>query len=243
MFHRISLGIGATVAALALLAPPAMAHGPGGGHGGYHGGHHGGYHHGGHYGGFAPYGFGGFAPYYSRGFYAPYGYGFYRPYYGYGTGFGLLGGGIGLGGYGLGGLGNLGGYGTYLPYYGGGLGAVSVPMMVNAAPPTPPPAVSQQPPAGTPPPPDNAAHLQLIVPTNAEVLFDGEKTTQIGPTREFVSPPLESGKVYDYRIRVRYFNAAGKTIDDARLIHVRANDWSRIDFTQPAPPEQSASQP
>jgi uncharacterized protein (TIGR03000 family) len=207
-----------------------MAHGPGGGHGGYHGGYHGG-----HYGGFAPYGFGGFASYYGRGFYAPYGYGFYRPYYGYGPGFGLVGVGIGLGG--------LGGYGTYLPYYGGGLGVASVPMMVNAAPPTPPPTNTPSPPADTPPPPDNAAHLQLIVPTNAEVFFDGEKTTQTGPTREFVSPPLEVGKVYNYRVRVRYFNAAGKAIDDARLIHVRANDWFRIDFTQPAPPEQPATQP
>jgi uncharacterized protein (TIGR03000 family) len=224
------------VAVLSLLGPRAIAHGPGGGHGGYHGG----YYHGGHHGGFAPYGFGGFAPYYGRGFYAPYGYGFYRPYYGYGPGFGLLGVGIGLGGYGLGGYGlgsyGLGGYGTYLPYYGGGFGAASVPLMVNAAPATPPPA-------DTSPPPDNAAHLQLLVPANAEVFFDGAITTQTGPTREFVSPPLEAGKVYDYRVRVRYFNSAGKPIDDARLIHVRANDWFRIDFTQPAPPQQPADQP
>lgn len=236
MLLRISLGMCAAVAALAMLAPRAMAHGPGGGHGGYHRG----YYHGGHYGGFAPHGFGGFAPYYGRGFYAPYRYGFYRPYYGYGSGLGLLGAGIGLGG--LGGYG-LGGYGGYLPYYGGGLGVASVPMMVNAASPTPPPAATPQSPGVTPPPPDNAAHLQLIVPTNAEVFFDGEKTTQAGPTREFVSPPLETDKVYNYRVRVRYSNSNGKAIDDARLIHVRANDWFRIDFTQPAPPEQPAFQP
>ena len=226
MFRRISLGVGAAVALLPWLGPHAIAHGPGGGHGGYHGGYHGSYYHGGYY-------HGGFAPYYGRGFYAPYGYGFYRPYYGYGAGFGLLGGGFGLGGYGL------GGYGTYLPYY-GGFGAASVPLMVNAAPAAAP---ATPPPADTPPPPDNAAHLQLIVPANADVFFDGEKTTQTGPTREFVSPPLEAGKVFTYRVRVLYFDAAGKAIDDARLIHVRANDWFRIDFNQPAPPEEPPYQP
>jgi hypothetical protein len=30
----------------------------------------------------------------------------------------------------------------------------------------------------------------------------------------------------------------GKPVNDRRLIHVRANDWFRIDFTRPAPPER-----
>jgi hypothetical protein len=40
-----------------------------------------------------------------------------------------------------------------------------------------------------------------------------------------------------YRIAVRYTDANGKPVNDARAIHVRPNDWFRIDFTKPAPPE------
>ena len=211
----------------------------GGGYGGhYAGGYHhdggyynGGYHHGGYY-----YPYHGNAMYYPYrpGLYAP--YGFYRPYYGYGgfgpgLGFGGLGyglGGFGLGyglGYGLGGYG-LGGYGGYQPYYGT---TIVNPTVVVA-----PLAVGQAPTASAPPP-DNAAHLQLVVPENAEVLFDGGKTTQTGTMREFVSPPLLAGKLFDYTITVRTLDADGKVNADKRVIHVRANDWFRIDFTRPAP--------
>jgi uncharacterized protein (TIGR03000 family) len=229
------------------LSVTSSLHGHAGGHGGgghagaYHGGfYHGGLYHGGLY----------HAGFYHCGFYHPYyGYGFYRPYYGsglggFGLGYGLglgLGsglGGYGLGGYGLGGYGlggnGLGGYGTYIPYYGAPVyaaapGAVTSPNLYANGPAAPSPA--QQ------PPPDNAAHLQLVVPENAEVLFDGDKTNQTGPVREFVSPPLGSGGSYNYRISVRYTDANGKPVNDTRTIHVRANDWFRIDFTRPAPPE------
>jgi uncharacterized protein (TIGR03000 family) len=102
-----------------------------------------------------------------------------------------------------------------------------------------PPGVAGTPLAQTPPPPDNAAHLQFAVPENAEVLFDGAKTNQTGPLREFVSPQLTSGKVFNYTITVRYTAADGKPINDKRVIYVRANDWFRIDFTRPAPPERT----
>jgi uncharacterized protein (TIGR03000 family) len=227
MLRRVSCILGAAMVTTAFLSSDAVAHGPGGGHGGYA---HGGFYHGGYVGGLHPYGPGGFAPYYGRGFYAPYGYGFYRPYYGYGSGFGVVGIGIGLGGYGL------GGYGSYLPYYGRGYAVATVPVVVNNVPSAVPPATPGD---STPPPPDNAAHLQLIVPANAEVYFDGEKTTQTGPVREFVSPPLISGKMFTYRVRVRYFDGSGKPVDDQRALNVRANDWFRIDFNQPAPPEQA----
>ncbi|HEY7155152.1 MAG TPA: TIGR03000 domain-containing protein [Gemmataceae bacterium] len=231
-----SLPVSSTILATALFltgTPAANCHN-GGGHSGGHGGGHGGAAHHGFYG---PY-----HSYYGHGFYPHYGYGFYRPYYGNGfgglglAGLGLgtgLGLGLGAGGYGLGGYGLGGGYGPYLPY-GGGYGGPSV-VVVN--PPATPPPAAGAPPAQTQPPPDNAAHLQLVVPANAEVLFGGEKTTQAGPTREFVSPPLTSGKVFNYTITVRYTDAAGKPVNDKRVISVRANDWFRIDFTRPAPPE------
>src|SRR6185437_10589474 len=197
-------------------------------HAGYAGGHQGGYYHGGYYGAYRPYGYGAY-----RG--VGYGYGLYRPYYGYGLGgYGLGGlglGGLGLGGYGLGGYGlggyGGGGYGSYLPYGGGyGYGAGAPSVVVNV------PGTSVNPPAGppagqTPPPPDNAAHLQLIVSENAEVQFDGSKTTQVGPAREFVSPPLNAGQVFTYKITVRGTDPSGRPIDDTRNIRVHANDWVR----------------
>jgi uncharacterized protein (TIGR03000 family) len=209
-----------------LLTPAAEAHGPYAGgfrYGGYYYPHH----------GSAFYG-----PY-RPGLYAP--YGFYRPYYGfYGPGLAAAGFGLGLGlGYGLG---TAGLYRPY-PYYGGA--TIVNPTVVVASPPAVPPTVAgaapapaqtQEPPQA-PPAADNAAHLQLVVPENAEVLFDGGKTTQTGPIREFISPKLPDGKVYDYTIVVRYSDAGGKPVTDRRVIHVRANDWFKIDFTRPAPPE------
>lgn len=255
MVRRLSLLLGSATLATTLFLTPANAHGPGGSHGGgshgsgsHGGGYHGGGYHGGgfHYGGYyyPHHGYGFYGPY-RPGLYAPYGY--YRPYYGFGPGLALgglglglgLGLGYGMGSYGLGGYG-LGGYGMYRPYYGGT--TIVNPTTVVVAPPggtgVPPVGGAGVPPGNqTPPPPDNAAHLQLVVPQNAEVLFNGDTTTQAGPTREFVSPPLTVGKVYDYTIVVRYPGTDGKPVTDSRIIHVRANDWFRIDFTQPAPPE------
>jgi uncharacterized protein (TIGR03000 family) len=221
--HRFRVLFWILVAAtLALASNPAQAapgHGGGAGHalaphGFYHGGPY-------RYG-FHPYGF------YGR----P---GFYRPYYGFGVGLGL---GVGVGlGYGL--------YGAYAPYYGYGYGYGPPPVLAyppgvygagvapGAPPPAPPPPPNGQP--QTAPAPDNAAHLQLTVPEKAEVWFQGTRTTQTGRVREFTSAPLTPGTSYTYKISVRYTDASGKAVNDTRDIHVRANDWFSIDFTQPPP--------
>ena len=187
------------------------------GHGGW-GGHYGGWGWHGHYGGW--------------GWHGP---GFYRPYYGLGLGLGAFGLGLGLG-YGLGGVGYYapyyGGYGPYGPYYG------YAPPVVYAAGSAAPNAVAANPGAaptttGYQPPPDNAAHLQLLVPEDAEVWFAGAKIDRAGRIREFVSPPLTPGKVFNYPIVVRYTDTTGKSVEDKRDIQVRANDWFSIDFTKP----------
>jgi uncharacterized protein (TIGR03000 family) len=100
-------------------------------------------------------------------------------------------------------------------------------------------------PGGDPemPPPDNAVHLRLFVPEDAEVYFDGAKTTQTGKVREFVSPTLSPGSRYTYRISVRYTGPDGKQVNDARDIFVRPNDWFSIDFNRPAPSDQPPDMP
>jgi len=235
MSWRLSFFLRSTLVVLALLSPGGSAapvvygHGGGWGGGGWGCGHYGGGWGYGHYGGW---GYGGF----------------YRPYYGYGYGLGAFGLGLGLG-YGLGGLGGyglggygLGGYGYYAPYYGGygppvvySAGGVA-PNLTAANP------AAASPPAGTPPP-DNAAHLQLLVPEDAEVWFAGVKIARAGRIREFVSPTLTQGRVFNYQIVVRYTDAAGKIVEDKRDIQVRANDWFRIDFTRPPPAGKPAAVP
>jgi uncharacterized protein (TIGR03000 family) len=81
---------------------------------------------------------------------------------------------------------------------------------------------------------DNAAHLQFIVPENAEIFVEGVKTNLTGTQREFVSPPLTPGKSYVYSVRVRSRNDNGQVVDETRSVRVRAGDRWRVDFTKPA---------
>jgi uncharacterized protein (TIGR03000 family) len=101
----------------------------------------------------------------------------------------------------------------------------------------PPPGGGGEPGDEPRPPADNAVHLQLLVPENAEVFIDGNKTSQTGRSREFVSPAVTPGKRYAYKIAVRFPGPGGKMVNDERTIYVRANDWFTIDFTRPAPKE------
>jgi uncharacterized protein (TIGR03000 family) len=191
----------------------------------------------------------GYRSYYARPFYGYGRYGFYRPYYGYGGlfGYGLLGllgyGGYGYGDYGYGDYG-YGGYGSYAPdysSYGYSYPYTSPTDGVSPAGYAAPADLS----AGVPqqPPVDNAIHLKLIVPADAEVFFDGAKTSQTGTVREYVSPAMPPGQTYTYHITVRYRGANGKLVEDPRDIRVRANDWFTVDFTRPAPSAPPAMPP
>ncbi len=218
----------ALLAAAALLLSTDPVHAQRGGRGGFGGGRAGGFS-----GGFRPgfsggafrgggYGFGGYGLGY--GGYLPYAYGnYYRPYYGEG----YYGYGLGLGAYGpyYGGV-TLAAYSSFYPDPVVG-GLAQNPLGQNQA--------GQNQPSSERPPPDDAGHLRLTVPENAEVVIDGVKTTQTGTTREFVSPAVTPGSRYVYKVTVRYTDAKGKVIEDTRDIRFQANDWFSIDFTRPAP--------
>jgi len=160
--------------------------------------------------------------------------------YGYGGGYG----GLGYGGYGYGGYGYPYGYGygSYAPSYsdyGYGYGYPSTDVINNYN--YVSPALSSTPAQA---PADNAIHLQLIVPENAQVLFNGAATTQTGTVREFVSPPLTPGQSYTYHVTARYTGADGRPVEETRDVVARPNDWYTVDFTQPAPTAQPpAAQP
>jgi uncharacterized protein (TIGR03000 family) len=190
----------------------------------------------------------GYSPYFGRGY--PFGFGT-----GIGWGYGLR---YGLGfpyygnwGWGLGYPYSWYGYGLGLPFYGYnsgwggaypysyyGFGSTTYNPYGYSSSYSPTPAdygiagaQSQVP----PPPKDNMAHLLVIVPENAELWFNGTKTTQTGTQREFVSPELAPGKNYSYEVKARW-QENGKTVEQVRTVHVQANDWKPVDFTKPEPP-------
>jgi len=168
------------------------------------------------------YGYGGYG-----GLYSPYyGYSAYLPDYSYGYGYGD----------------GISAFAAYSPYY-GGLALPAYPLIAGYGGTAPVTGTPVQPATGDRPSADDAVHLQLIVPENAEVEIDGVKSTQTGRMREFASPPLKVGSRYTYKITVRYTNAEGKTVEDTRDIQFQANDWFTVDFTRPAPTKPAPNAP
>ena len=186
----------------------AGGHGWSGSGGGYHGGE-GGYYHGGYYHGF----------------------------YGFGLGVGL--------GYGLGFPWYYGDYnngGNYPGYYDNGYDYPPPASSLGAYPDTGASAIAanqysyQNPSVGTVPdsarrPDENAIYVRVQVPPNAEVWFEGQKTTQNGPVRFFQSPPLAPGREYVYHLRARW-SQNGHEVNLLREVKVYAGDKFSIDFTK-----------
>jgi uncharacterized protein (TIGR03000 family) len=79
----------------------------------------------------------------------------------------------------------------------------------------------------------NAAYIDIRVPANAEILFDGEKTSQTGANRTFVSPALEPGKTFTYTIMARFAGPDGKQIERTRTVKVEAGRRAQVDFLNP----------
>jgi uncharacterized protein (TIGR03000 family) len=76
------------------------------------------------------------------------------------------------------------------------------------------------------------AYVTVVVPADAEVLFDGEATTLTGGTRTFISPPLEAGKKYRYEITAKW-TANGEKVEQTRKVPVTAGARVRVDFLTP----------
>jgi uncharacterized protein (TIGR03000 family) len=75
------------------------------------------------------------------------------------------------------------------------------------------------PPAST----ERAVRINLRVPADAKIWFDGRQTFQTGTARSFQSPPLAVGPEYAYQVRIQW-NRDGKEGTQTRQILVHAGD-------------------
>ncbi|HZY86783.1 MAG TPA: TIGR03000 domain-containing protein [Gemmataceae bacterium] len=155
-------------------------------------------------------------------------YGGYNNGWGYGSGYG----GMGYGGYGW------GNSGYYRPGYGGYGNSYFAPGYVSSGTPVLPGNTTsfyyapgaQLGGAGAAADP-NAAVIDVRVPADAQVWFDGDATQQRGGDRLFTSPALEPGKNYHYDVKVRW-TQNGKPVERTRRVDVRAGQHTTVDFTQ-----------
>jgi uncharacterized protein (TIGR03000 family) len=74
-----------------------------------------------------------------------------------------------------------------------------------------------------------AAVIHVEVHASAEVWFNGYKTKLTGPERRFVSPLLQPGQTYTYRLRVRWLDN-GVEIDQTRTIAVARGERTHVVF-------------
>jgi uncharacterized protein (TIGR03000 family) len=68
-----------------------------------------------------------------------------------------------------------------------------------------------------------AVRINLRVPADAKVWFDGRQTNQTGTARSFESPPLAVGPEYAYQVRIQWVQD-GKKVEQTRQLIVHAGD-------------------
>lgn len=204
----------AVLAAAVLLSIPGTSEAQRGGRGGGGGGR--GYGGGGFYGGRG----------YGGGYYG--GRGFYGDGWGYGLGLGL-----GLG----------------WPYYGGGYyygdpGYSAAPIYYDSTASIPATSTynSFYPPDTTVAQSANmSARVEVQVPPDAQLTFEGQKTTQTGSFRTFDSPPLQPGSSYSYNITATW-NNNGTPVTQSRTVPVAPGRKSFVSFLQPPAGQQGQPQ-
>lgn len=87
---------------------------------------------------------------------------------------------------------------------------------------------------------DPTAYIAMRVPANAEVWFDGAKTTSTGEYRLFRSLPLTPGRRYTYEVRARWYEN-GREVTQTQKVPVRAGGDVTIDFPAPDSTEGRAA--
>ncbi len=77
---------------------------------------------------------------------------------------------------------------------------------------------------------ETTARIEVKVPTaDADIWFEGVRTTRGGTTRLFRSPPLAAGRNYKYDV-LALWNQDGREVTQKKTISVRAGDRVGVDF-------------
>jgi uncharacterized protein (TIGR03000 family) len=82
-------------------------------------------------------------------------------------------------------------------------------------------------------PPNSQGNMPAIidvqVPADAQLWFDGESTSQTGGERTFRSPPLEQGQNYSYEVKARWSDN-GKDVERSRRVRIHAGERVLVNF-------------
>jgi uncharacterized protein (TIGR03000 family) len=100
---------------------------------------------------------------------------------------------------------------------------------------TSPTRSSSQPESPDPPLPlvGKIASLSVKVPANATVFVNDSPTLNKGTDREYISRNLQTGKHYNYTVRVEFFRN-GRSVLEKKSVQLTAGQSATLDFTQGA---------
>jgi len=79
----------------------------------------------------------------------------------------------------------------------------------------------------------NTAMIEVTVPPNVDLWFDGNKTQQTGSTRYFVTPPLTPGQTFSYEVRIAPPNSPDNA-STTRRVEVQAGKRVSLNFNESA---------
>jgi uncharacterized protein (TIGR03000 family) len=80
------------------------------------------------------------------------------------------------------------------------------------------------------------ALIDVFVPEEARLTFQGTEMRETGGVREFQSPPLLPGRTYTYDIRATWQSEDARDVTRSKRLTVRAGDHLQLDFTRGATP-------
>jgi uncharacterized protein (TIGR03000 family) len=73
--------------------------------------------------------------------------------------------------------------------------------------------------------------IEVNVPADAKIMFQGAKTNQTGAVRRFVSPSIAAGYRYSYTVQANWMEN-GKEVSQNRSIAVQPGEVVHVTFTR-----------
>jgi uncharacterized protein (TIGR03000 family) len=86
------------------------------------------------------------------------------------------------------------------------------------------------------------ALIDVFLPRDAALTFQGVPMSETGPTRAFQSPPLLPGRTYTYDVRARWRTDGGQEVVRSRRLIVRAGDHLELDLNREVMPGATESE-